>query len=136
MKGRLRLRARQQAATVAVPGACLHPSLAEARDCPTCGPTVAVEITELLDGVNGERRRTRARIFDGPTLRVRRRRDPVSRRWLPPWDWAVWDGCVLHAHGEAPTHGQALAVGLAALETSYARAPRRRPDGTRWDVRS
>lgn len=77
-------------------GACLHFRLAEARDCPTCGPTVAAELA--------------------PKLHVRK--DPD----FPGWRWDVWEGCRWHDGGTVPAWPAALALGLAALDTATHRA--------------
>lgn len=80
--------------------------------------------TALLDGITGERRRTRARVFDGPTLRVRRRRDLINGDMLPGWVWSVWHGCYLTDAGEVGPgeHARALVLGDAALNVAIARA--------------
>jgi hypothetical protein len=70
-------------------GACLHLRLTEARDCPTCGPTVADELART--------QRPRLAVWKG------------GGRW---W-WSVPSG-----FGSQPTWPQALAVGLAALESA------------------
>lgn len=46
-----------------------------------------------------------------PRLHVRRDQDGC-------WSYDVWEGCLWHTGGRATTHAEALAVGLAALETA------------------
>lgn len=85
--------------------ACLHLRLTEARDCPTCGPTIAVEL----------RRATT------PKLRVHRskciRRDGTAR-----WLWEVRQGGEIIDYGDGINWAVALHVGLAALDTARVRA--------------
>lgn len=86
---------------LALDGACLHPRLTEARDCPTCGPTVAAEL-----------RRTVA-----PHLHIKRTAPGM-------WAWAVTRDGAQYASDLVRTHGEALAVGLAALEAASVRTTR------------
>lgn len=61
-----------------------------------------------------------------PRLRVHRSRS-IRRDGTARWLWEVWEGCVCHAWGDAATHGEALAVGLAALESASVRSASPRP---------
>jgi hypothetical protein len=78
---------------------CLHLTLAGAHDCPTCGPVVAAQIRRATE------------------LRLRVWRHPVYGDW---W-WRVGPLGDGNLRGIAATHGEALAVGLAALETASVR---------------
>lgn len=71
--------------------------------------------TVMLDQIGELSERHRRERHPLPKLRVRK--DPVTGRW----EWGLWEGCLSHGYGLAPTQPAALAVGLAALETASMR---------------